>query len=81
MVFRGEYRFRTGEVGDVDGNGAVELADAELILDYEAKVLGYEPSALVADVSGDGVINSNDAVLISQYIAGKFSEFPVEQNK
>ena len=70
-----------GTLGDVNNDTVIDQKDVQLILDYEAKVLGYEPSALVADVSGDGVINSNDAVLISQYIAGKFSEFPVEQNK
>ena len=66
-------------LGDVDGNGKIELADAQMILDHEAKQLNHGLSLLVADVSGDGVIDSNDAVLIQQYLAGKFTKFPAEQ--
>lgn len=70
-----------GTLGDVNNDAVIDQKDVQMILDYEAKILGYELSTFVADVSGDGVIDSNDAVLISQYIAGKFTEFPAEQNK
>ena len=70
-----------GILGDVDGNGKIELADAQMILDYEAKRLSYGLSLFVADVSGDGVIDSNDAVLIQQYLAGKFTRFPAEKTE
>ena len=74
-----ELTITEGILGDVDGNGKIELADAQMILDYEAKQLNHGLSLLVADVSGDGVIDSNDAVLIQQYLAGKFTQFPAEQ--
>ena len=74
-----ELTITEGTLGDVDGNGIIELADAQMILDYEAKQLDRGLSLLAADVSGDGVIDSNDAVLIQQYLAGKFTQFPGEQ--
>ena len=73
-----ELTVTEGILGDVDGNGKLEPADARMILDYEAKLLNRELRVLIADVSGDGVIDSNDAVLIQQYLAGKFSKFPAE---
>ena len=74
-----ELAIAEGILGDVDGNGKIELADAQMILDYEAKQLDNGLSLLVADVSGDGIIDSNDAVLIQQYLAGKFTRFPAEE--
>ena len=70
-----------GTLGDVNNDGTIDLADAQMILDYEAKHLKRELSIPVADVSGDGVIDSNDAVLIQQYLAGKFDKFPVEKGE
>ena len=74
-----ELTVTEGILGDVDSNGKIELADAQMILDYEAKVLDQGMSLFVADVSGDGIIDSNDAVLIQQYLAGKFDKFPAEE--
>ena len=71
-------RFVTETLGDVDGSGTIDARDAQLILDYEAKLLDRELSLATADVSGDGIIDSNDAVLISQYIAGIITAFPGE---
>ncbi len=70
-----------GTPGDVNNDGSVDEKDVQLILDYEAQLLDYELSSVVADVSGDGVIDSNDAVLISQYIEGKFTELPAEKDE
>lgn len=68
-----------GLLGDVDSNGTIEAADAQMILDYEAQLLDQELILTVSDVSGDGVIDSNDAVLIQQYLAEKFEKFPAEK--
>ena len=69
-----------GEIlGDVNGDGKVDQADAELILAYEAKLLEQPLPEKTADVSGDGVIDSNDAALILQYAAGAIKEFPAAQ--
>ena len=76
-----ELTITDGILGDVDGNGKIEQTDAQMILDYEAKLLDRELNLLIADVSGDGVVDSNDAVLILQYIAGKFDKFPAEKGE
>ena len=67
-----------GLLGDVDRNGTIEAADAQMILDYEAQLTQEELLLVVSDVSGDEKIDSNDAVLIQQYLAGKFEKFPAE---
>ena len=76
-----ELTIMDGTLGDVNHDGTIDLADAQMILDYEAKLLNRELSIPVADVSGDGVIDSNDAVLIQQYLAGKFDKFPAEKSE
>ena len=68
-----------GELGDVNRDGIINDADAQMILDYEAGLLEEDLILPLADVSGDGIIDSNDAVLIRQYIAGKFDKFPAAQ--
>jgi len=75
-----ELTIGSGLLGDVDGNGAIELEDARMILAYEAQLLEKELIVTVSDVSGDGIIDSNDAVLIQQYLAEKFEQFPVEES-
>ena len=70
-----------GLLGNVNGDGRIDQADAQRILDFEAKRTDGELSLKVADVSGDGVIDSNDAVLILQYAAGKLKEFPAAAAK
>ena len=70
-----------GLLGDVNGDGKVDQADAQRILDFEAKRTDGELSLKIADVSGDGVIDSNDAVLILQYAAGTLKEFPAAAAK
>jgi len=76
-----ELTIMDGTLGDVNLDGAVDLADAQMILDYEAKTVNRELSIPVADVSGDGIIDSNDAVLIRQFLAGKFDKFPAEKGE
>ena len=70
-----------GLLGDVNGDGKVDKADAQMILDYEAKRIDRALSLKTADVSGDGVIDSSDAVLILQYAAGTLKEFPAATPK
>ena len=76
-----ELTIMDGTLGDVNNDGAIDLADAQMILNYETKLLNRELSVPVADVSGDGIIDSNDAVLIQQYLAGKFDKFPAEKSE
>ena len=64
--------------GDVNGDGAVTIYDAILIMQY---VNGWSTGPfdmLAADVDGDGEITLFDAILIMQYINGWFEKFPAE---
>ena len=66
--------------GDVNGDGAVDTADAVLVLQRAAELI--DDSAIVveaADVNGDGAIDTADAVLILQKAAELIENFPVEQ--
>ena len=64
--------------GDVNGDGTIDQADVQTVLDYEAGLLDRDLSPAAADVGGDGVIDSSDAVLIARYLAGTLTQFPVE---
>ncbi|MBR3268682.1 MAG: dockerin type I repeat-containing protein, partial [Oscillospiraceae bacterium] len=59
--------------GDIDGNGAVELDDAQLALAAYTNQLARKPSGLstaqekAADVTGDGEVTVDDAQAILQF--------------
>lgn len=56
--------------GDVDGDGEISTADAVLVLQYAAKLIGPEAVDIrVADVDKSGAIDTADAVLVLQYAA------------
>ena len=61
-----------GKVGDVNGDGVVNTADAVLLINsYVSGAADRLPKA-VADVNGDGVVNTADAVLIiNHYVNNK----------
>ena len=64
-------------LGDVNGDGAVDTADAVLVLQYAAKLIGKDSlDVSAADVNGDGAIDTADAVLILQYAAKLIERFP-----
>ena len=60
-------------MGDIDGNGAVELDDAQLALAAYTNQLAHKPSGLnaeqekAADVTGDGEVTVDDAQAILQF--------------
>lgn len=70
--------------GDVNGDGKVDIFDAQAILDY---VVGFRSGpdsaakfdAALADVSGSGGISSYDAALVFQYAIGLIGGFPVDK--
>ncbi len=67
--------------GDVDGNGAVEAADALLTLKAVVKLETLnENQADYADVDGSGAIEAADALLILQKVVNLIELFPVEMN-
>ena len=72
--------------GDVTGNGAVELSDAQTILRHVVGELSLPDSEFpdftvaIADVSGNGKITSYDAALVLHYALGIIEDFPVERH-
>ena len=67
-----------GEYGDVDGDGYVTDADAQMVLEYVVDSIDLTPEQLErADVNNDSVVDSSDAALILQYVEGRIDTFPV----
>jgi photosystem II stability/assembly factor-like uncharacterized protein len=68
---RGVWRRTVASMGDVDGNGDIELGDAVLAL----KLLSSMPSKtsfdICADADGDGNIGLAEAVFVLQHLAGR----------
>ena len=82
-LFTFEYAKTEPDVkyGDVDGNGYVKVADAQLICQFILhNITLTEAQQKAADVSGDGNITVADAQIICQYILHNITEFPVEKN-
>jgi hypothetical protein len=67
-----------GKLGDVDGDTAITVADANMVMRYLAK-LTDEINDSIADVDGDGFITVADANTIMRYVAKLIDSFPVEQ--
>lgn len=64
------------KIGDLDGNGVINSADALIVLKIAAKL--NTPTAeqeKAADVDGNGQVNSADALLILKYAAKLITEF------
>lgn len=82
-LFTFEYAKTEPDVkyGDVDGDGYVKVADAQLICQFILhNITLTEAQQKAADVSGDGNITVADAQIICQYILHNITEFPVEKN-
>ena len=57
-------------IGDVDGDGTVNINDATMVQKYVAELVTLTPEQLIAaDTNGDGEININDATQIQKFIA------------
>lgn len=73
--------YTKGVYGDVDGNGAVEAADALLTLKAVVKLETLtELQADYADVDGNDSVEAADALLILQKVVKLIDKFPVEMN-
>ncbi len=65
--------------GDIDGNGKINVMDANLARRKAAELVDLTiEQALAADVTGDGNVNVVDANLIRRFAAELIDEFPVE---
>lgn len=75
-----------GLYGDVDGNGEVDMHDANKIMLHVIGLLPLPDASLpeftleTADVSGNGEITSYDAALVYQYGLGLIDRFPAESD-
>ena len=59
------------KMGDVDGNGTINVNDASAILNIISNSFNTDDNHLVcADVDGDGEITKNDSDLILKYVVG-----------
>ena len=57
-------------LGDVNGNGKVEVTDATMVQMIAAELTTVSAERMkAADVNGDGEVNISDATLIQQYAA------------
>ena len=66
--------------GDVNGDGEVDTADAVLVLQRTADLIGDgDLNMAAADVNGDNTVDTADAVLILQKSAELIEHFPVEK--
>lgn len=68
-------------VGDVNGDGAINMKDSVLLSRYVAKWSGYDGTKVdlaAADTNGDGAINMKDSVILSRYVAkwSGYTELP-----
>jgi len=60
-------------LGDVNGDGTVDVADIAAIIDVMAGTLNAEPSTLnsSADVNSDGIVDVADISMVIDIMAGK----------
>ena len=65
--------------GDIDADGAVQSADALMVLQAATHKITLEPGQqLAANVDGQGDVSSSDALTILQRATQKIQQFPVE---
>ncbi len=63
------------QMGDVDKDGSVTIADVTLIMKYVASSVTLDEQQLkAADVNRDGTVDTRDVVIIQKYLAGIYDE-------
>ena len=63
-------------IGDVNGDRAIDSADAQLALQHSVDLISLdEKQRVAADVNEDGVIDATDSLLINQYDAQLIDSF------
>lgn len=66
-------------LGDVNGDGKVNILDVTTIQKVEAKLISEPENYLeAADVNSDNVVNIKDASVIQKYLAKIYKELPAE---
>ena len=69
-------------LGDVDGNGEVDSADATLIQRYTVELSTLSEKQLLAgDVDGDGFVTTIDATFVQRYVAKMSVKYDIGKEK
>lgn len=69
-------------LGDIDGNGYINAADALLIIESNADdSLLFENQKKHADVNLDGTVNSSDSLILMRYIVGEIRSIPFDDTQ
>ena len=69
-------------LGDVNGDGYINAADALLIIESNANDnLLFENQKKLADVNLDGNVNSSDSLILMQYIVGEIRSIPFDETQ
>lgn len=63
-----------GELGDINGDGSIDIVDALLIAQCYVGISSCSPAS-IADINCDGGIDIVDALLIAQYYVGLMGDF------
>lgn len=64
--------------GDVNGDGVISNADADLIQNYLVGIGLFDNyQKIAADVDGNGDVTIDDVTMIQKLLAGMIDEFPV----
>lgn len=80
QTYEFSFTVRDTLLGDVDGNGKIELKDVTLLQNYMAgAALLNDKQKDAADVNSNGSITLQDVLMIQQYLAQKIDCFAVEQ--
>ena len=74
-LLAGSAHADNGIAGDANCDSAVDVLDAQAILQYEAELVHSLPCPANADVTHGGAVTSADALLILQYDAGLIHGF------
>lgn len=80
QIYQFSITVRDTLLGDVDGNGAIELKDVTLLQNYMAgAAILNDKQKDAADVNSNGSISLQDVLMIQKYIARQIDSFAVEQ--
>lgn len=72
------YKIIPQSIGDIDGDGIVDVFDYVLLCQYLIKQISLNPLQVEsADTFKDGVITYADAAILRKYILGQVTRLPV----